>query len=74
MKAEHVKYTIEFDVPIKITDAVPNHTAYNYLDKLLLQAVKTQMFYYRKENERPFSARATNIKIEHETSFIDYQI
>lgn len=74
MKAIHIKYTTEFDVPIKIEDTNMNPNAYNMIYALMEQAIKTQVFYFTKEGKSPYTMRAKNIKISHETTIQDYQI
>jgi hypothetical protein len=74
MKANHVKYTVEFDVPIKIEDSVMNPNAYDFITALMEQAVKAQAFYFTKQGIRPHAIRAKNIKVSYETSVQDYQI
>jgi len=74
MKAKHIKYTVEFDVPVKIEDANMNVNAYNMITALMEQSIKTQLFYFTKEGVPPHSVRAKNIKISHDTILQDYQI
>ena len=74
MKAHHVKYTVEFDVPIKIEESTMNSNAYNFITSLIEQAVKTQIFYFKKETMPPYTMRAKNIKISYDTCVQDYQI
>jgi hypothetical protein len=74
MKAYHVKYTVEFDIPIKIEDTKMNPNAYDMITALMEQSVKTQLFYFTKQGVPPHSVRAKNIKVLHETSVQDYQI
>jgi len=74
MKAYHIKYTVEFDVPIKIEDSKMNPNAYNMITALMEQSVKTQLFYFTKEGVPPHSVRAKNIKVSNETTTQDYQI
>lgn len=74
MKATHVKYTIEFDIPIKIEDSVMNPMAYTFITSLVEQAVKTQIFYFKKEGLPPYTMRAKNITVAYDTTVQDYQI
>lgn len=74
MKAIHVKYNVEFDIPIKIEDSNINPVAYGLITALMEQAVKTQIFYFKKDRVPPSTMRAKNIKISHDISIQDYQI
>jgi len=74
MKAKHIKYTVEFDVPIKIEDTKMNPNAYDMITALMEQSIKTQLFYFTKPGIPPHSVKAKNIKVSHETSVQDYQI
>lgn len=74
MKAYHVKYTVEFDIPIKLEDSKMNPNAYTFIHTLMEQSVKTQLFYFTKQGVPPHSVKAKNIKVSHETSVQDYQI
>lgn len=74
MKAYHVKYTAEFDVPIKIEDATMNNNVYDMIKALIEQSIKTQIFYFKKESSHPYTIRAKNIQVSHETTIQDYQI
>lgn len=74
MKATHVKYSVEFDIPIKIEDSVMNPMAYTFISNLIEQAIKTQIFYFKKEGLSPYTMRAKNITISYETAVQDYQI
>ena len=74
MKATHVKYTVEFDIPIKIDDSVMNIDGYEYVQTLFENAVKVQWFYFKKEGSPPYSTRAKNIKISKECTLQDYVI
>lgn len=74
MKAHHVKYTVEFDIPIKIEDSKMNPNGYSFITALMEQAVKAQVFYFTKEGISPYTIRAKNIKVSYETVVQDYQI
>ena len=74
MKAKHIKYTVEFDVPIKIEDTKMNPNAYDMITALMEQSIKTQLFYFTKDGVQPHSVRAKNIKVSYETTVQDYQI
>lgn len=74
MKAHHIKYTIEFDVPIKIEDSKLVKNIYERIEALLEQSIKTQMFYFTKEGMSPVTTKAKNIKYSHETTLVDFQI
>lgn len=74
MKAKHVKYTVEFDIPIKLEDSTMNPMAYTFITSLIEQAVKTQIFYFKKDGLPPYTMRAKNINITYDTSIQDYQI
>jgi hypothetical protein len=74
MKAKHIKYTVEFDVPIKIEDTKMNPNAYDMITALMEQSIKTQLFYFTKDGVPPHSVRAKNIKVSYETTVQDYQI
>lgn len=74
MKAQHAKYTVEFDVPIKTEDYKFETYALEQITNLFEQAVKIQLFYFRKEGMPTQTVRAKNIKINHEVTIQDYQI
>lgn len=74
MQAYHVKYTVEFDIPIKIEDTKMNPNAYNMITALMEQSIKTQLFYFTKQGVPPHSVKAKNLKVSHEISVQDYQI
>jgi hypothetical protein len=65
MNAQHIKYTVEFDLPIKIDGYTVNPQAFDMIDALITQAIKAQNFYFRKEKEPYFIARAKNINLSH---------
>ncbi len=65
MNAQHVKYTVEFDIPIKIDGYTVNPTAFEMIDALITQAIKAQNFYFRKDKEPYFVSRAKNINVSH---------
>lgn len=68
MNSHRIKYTVEFDVPIKIDGFELNQQCFDNIDQLIQYAIKTQLFYFSKKGESPHSIRAKNIKITHETS------
>lgn len=74
MKKYHIKYTVEFDVPIKIENSTLNHNVYDMIKNLIEQSIKTQIFYFKKESMSPYMMRAKNILISHETAIKDFQI
>lgn len=74
MKATHVTYTVEFDIPIKIEESTMNPVAYTFITTLIEQAIKTQIFYFKKDGIPPYTMRAKNIKIAYDTTVQDYQI
>ena len=74
MKSHHVKYTVEFDIPVKIEDSKINPAGYSFITSLMEQAVKAQLFYFTKEGISPYTMRAKNIKVSYDTTIQDYQI
>jgi hypothetical protein len=74
MKAHHVKYTVEFDIPMKIEDSTLNKVSYETIKSLIEQSIKIQLFYFSKEGISPYTARAKNIKITQENILQDFQI
>jgi hypothetical protein len=47
MNSHKIKYTVEFEVPIKIDDYELNPKCFENIDQLLQYAIKTQLFYFR---------------------------
>jgi hypothetical protein len=66
MKIHKVKYTIEFEIPEKITDSKLNEKAYENLAALLIQAVKLQIFYFKPPTLPVYHARPKEIKCTRE--------
>ena len=74
MKANHVKYTIDFDIPIKMEDFTLDPQSFPDISNLLEHAMKIQLFYYRKSGQPTHTMRAKNIKVQHEINIQDYEI
>jgi hypothetical protein len=68
MNAHHIKYTVEFDIPIKIDGFDLNPQCFEIINQLIQYAIKTQRFYYSKPGNLTHSTKAKNIQITHETS------
>jgi hypothetical protein len=74
MNVHHVKYTVEFDIPIKISGSNLNPMVWTYLEDLLKHSVKTQLFYLSKEGEVTYSVRGKNITLSREIDDRDVEI
>lgn len=74
MNAHHVKYTVEFDIPIKIDGYKMNEMAYELMNQLMLHSVKVQRFYFNKKGCPNHSIKAKNIKVSYTTEIKDVEI
>lgn len=73
MNAHHVKYTIEFDIPIKIDGYDINPMVYKILDDLFSTAIKSQRIYFKKDGSPPYHTRSKNTVISHESSIVPFE-
>lgn len=74
MQAHKIKYTIEFDIPIKIEGSQLNPKNFVSIEAMFEQACKVNLFYFKKEGEDAYHMRAKNVKITKEQTIGDYVI
>lgn len=74
MKAKHVKFTVEFDVPIKDAAATMNETAYNDIYEYIHRCVNYQRFYFVRGDLPSHYMRTRNISIVKEITDTDIKL
>jgi hypothetical protein len=74
MNAHHVKFNIEFDIPIKIEGFELSPMAFELIEKLIFEAVNVQRFYFKKQGEPPYCVRAKNISLSYTKENVDVPI